>query len=217
MKPIFSQRRNAQGAGAIEVFAVIMMVVLLVGYMLPSLARKGVRVKRTVCQNNLKQIGIGFGFFAGDHGGKFPMQISTNEGGSKEFTNNVFEAWRHFAAASNQIANPKVLLFPNDLEKTNGPVDFPGFTNSLFLSYFIRGSASAEFTLSILLGDANLDVNGSRLPKAAESPVDAKYAWGQRHGAGSGNLLLSDSSMWVVRNQEMHKYVQRQFQKPRVP
>src|SRR5882672_11239589 len=63
------------------------------------------------CVNNLKQIGLGFRIWAGDNGGKFPFQISTNAGGTLELCSrdaNGFDrnSVAHFLVASNELSTP---------------------------------------------------------------------------------------------------------------
>jgi len=49
------------------------------------------KVQRIACLNNLKQIGLSYSAWAGDHNGKFPMDVSVTNGGVMELaaTGNV--------------------------------------------------------------------------------------------------------------------------------
>src|SRR5436190_387132 len=64
---------------------------------------------------------VAFHTFAHDHNDKFPMQASTNSGGTLEFVTaaekvggSFFFAFRHFQAVSNELLDPQLLVCPSD-------------------------------------------------------------------------------------------------------
>ena len=73
---------------------VIGIIGLLAALLLPVLAKAKARAKRIECLSNQHEIGLAAHLFANDHGGKFPVEVSTNDGGSLEI-----------AAAGNRILN----------------------------------------------------------------------------------------------------------------
>jgi len=80
------------------------------------------RITHVDCGNNLKQIALALRVWAGDHENKFPWNVSTNTGGTKELVGldqNGFDtnAWVHFQAMSNELETPKALVCPNDTSK----------------------------------------------------------------------------------------------------
>jgi hypothetical protein len=90
---------------------------------------------RIDCVNKLKQIGLGMRIYANDNQDKFPWELSTKDGGSREFIG-LGQTFRHFQAASDQIGSPKVLLCAKDTERTYATNGWPSFgTNNL--SYFV--------------------------------------------------------------------------------
>lgn len=74
------------------------------------------------CVNNLDQIGLAFRIWNGDHGGKYPFNVSTNAGGTLElcapdkdgFDNN---AYLHLQTLANELNSPKILICPLDHSK----------------------------------------------------------------------------------------------------
>jgi len=77
------------------------------------------KVQHITCVNNLKQIGIAFRIWEGDHDDQFPFNASTNVGGTRELCaigKDGFDAntWLHFQVMSNELNSPVVLICPQD-------------------------------------------------------------------------------------------------------
>src|SRR5258708_39066000 len=85
-----------------ELLVVNVITLVLVGLILPSMhpARKNRSIK---CVNNLKNVGLSFRIFATDNGDKFPMQLSTNQGGVAEFYLDPAATARVFKCLSNEL------------------------------------------------------------------------------------------------------------------
>ena len=92
---------------------------LLAAMLLPALARAKSRAQSIQCVNNLKQIGMAFHIWEGDHQKQFPFNVSTNQGGTMEFCrwgDDGFDqnAVRHFQVLSNELVTPKTLVCAAD-------------------------------------------------------------------------------------------------------
>ena len=55
--------------------------------------------------SHLKNVGLAFRIFATDNTNAFPFHISTNLGGTREWSGDPSQAWRHFDAISNQLSS----------------------------------------------------------------------------------------------------------------
>jgi prepilin-type N-terminal cleavage/methylation domain-containing protein len=178
----------------IELLVVIAIIAILAGLLLPALARAKAKAKRTVCINNLRQIGIGLRLWANDNEGKFPWAVPVDEGGSKDAPEWV----DHFRSCSNELATPKILVCPADKAKTvlDNWSFLAGQDN---VSYFVGLSAEESKPLTLLSGDGNVSggiqtLSEVRWENTAMSSLNTGWELGKCHD-DIGHFLQSDGSV----------------------
>src|ERR1035438_4000193 len=125
MKTINSGANNRKRFGftLIELLVVIATIAVLATLLLPALAQTSRRALRIQCFNNLKLINLSFHVWEGDYSGKFPMAVSTANGGAME---NIcsqsggnapagYGLTNVFCVMSNKLGTPKILHWPRDV------------------------------------------------------------------------------------------------------
>jgi len=196
------QPRKSRAFTLVELLVVIAIIGILAALLLPVLASSKKRAQRIECIADLKQLGTAFQIFAHDHDGKFPMQIPVEEGGSQEYARGAestgghgfFYSWRHFATLANELATPKLLVCPSDLERT--PADsFKTFQNSN-LSYAIGIGATYNEPSSVLATDRNL-TNGYEYSITMMTAI-RNLSWTRDMHHFKGNVLFSVSDVGAL-------------------
>ena len=140
MKPLVSCEKTA-ALTLVEVLVVIAVLFVLAALFLPSLARNKPQ-GRSMCINNLKQIGLAYVVWANDHNDKFPMQVSVTNWGAKELvlTEDVAGVFR---TMSNDLVTPKLLVCPSDKGRIAATNFAAGFS-AKNISYFVGLDAATN-------------------------------------------------------------------------
>ena len=175
MKNILKQKKAFT---LIELLVVIAIIAILAAMLLPALAAAKRKAQKINCVNNLKQIGLAFRIWEGDNSDKYPMALSSAQGGAKEyidelataatppavtFTPSAFYSVPYlFSVMSNELSTPKVLFCPSDTARqagTNfnaGASATTGSFNNTMVSYMVCGDAADAYPQMILSGDRNM-------------------------------------------------------------
>jgi type II secretory pathway pseudopilin PulG len=195
-KSFFSERRepSIMAFTLIELLVAIVVMALCVGILLPALMRAKPRAARTTYVNNLKQVGLSCRIFGNDHGDKYPVQVSTKEGGTLELVEGP-NAFRHFQAMANELSTPKILICPEDRQRTRAATNFAMDLNNSKLSYFFGLDATEADVRTILSGDRNL-TNGFPLQNGTLLlTTNQNLGWTKQIHVDAGNICLADGSV----------------------
>lgn len=180
----------------VELLTVIAIIGLLAALLLPALNSGKLEAKRVVCENNLQQMGLAFQMFAHEHNSKFPMQVSTSEGGALEFVQNGYQvtgqfyfSFRIFQTLSNELVTPDLLICPADTRLPAAKFSELQNTN---LSYFANVNADYFQPESILAGDRNLASNTFSNPSILHNGDGIQLRWTRELHEFKGNVLFAD-------------------------
>lgn len=178
----------------IELLMVVAILGILMIMLLPALSKAKGRSKQISCLSQLKQIGVGFISFAHEHGDRFPFQVPAKEGGTLELLqlarqtkDDVYYAYAHFQAISNEINEPKIFACPADFRT---PADTMREMRNENLSYLIAVNAEFAKPDSLLAADRHMRVDGNS-GSIQKITATSQPTWTSAGHEFKGNLLFA--------------------------
>lgn len=187
-------RTRNQAFTRTDLVVLLAIIALLMLIAIPILNKARHRAKAICCNCNLKQIGLGFRIWSGDHTNNYPMALSTNFGGSAEFISNG-ETFRHFQVMSNELSTPFVLVCPDDSREP--ATNFESSLSNTNLSYFVGIDANESNPQGILSGDCNI-TNGTPVIGGILSLTTNQLAGWTATRHRTGNIGMADGSVQQV-------------------
>jgi type II secretory pathway pseudopilin PulG len=179
----------------LELIILITMVLVLVALLLPGVVQRTQGPsKRSMCMQNLKNIGFALRIWAVDSS-CFPMALPTNahSGGTAEFLSIPASTFRHFQIISNELSKVEMLTCPADLRK---PGQSFGKLTETNISYFVGVDAEQTKGSLWLAGDRNLITNGFPFTNGLMIlQTNSVTGWDNRMHKGCGNVGLADGSV----------------------
>ena len=208
-----------------ELMVVLGVCVLLFLLLIPR--HTGNRAKATTinCVCNLKQVGLSFRIWGGDHGEKYPMLTAATNGGPFQqvaISGGTGAAYTYqiFQVLSNELGTPKIVLCPSDGDR-NFAKNFGGYFTALSnsaISYFVGKDTDETNPQQYLAGDRNIGVkpaNGwsgnnpdggvtgfspnsgatGSYRSLAAYAKDMRLQWTDKLHQAKGNVCLADGSV----------------------
>lgn len=200
-----TQAHEKSGATRRDVLIVLAAVFLMGLIFLASTRQRRDPNTRVNCIGNLKQIALASQLWAGDHGDKFPMQVPESQGGSLEGARAGHVA-PTFLLMSNELQSPKILVCVDDKDRYPLPKFFEELTERK-ISYFIALDAEYPAPGSVLAGDRNIEVVGSRepVPGLLTFTNSVYLRWTHLLHGGEGNVAYADGSVQQATTRDLQK------------
>jgi hypothetical protein len=116
-------------AGFVTGYCSVVATVLMLGIMLPALAKAKEKAEATTCVSHLKQIALGARLYALDHRETFPP---------------------NYLSMSNVLTSPKILVCPKDASRV-AATDWPGFSSAqVSYEYLLPNAKESEATRAVV-------------------------------------------------------------------
>ena len=193
MKPRWSKQRN-DALTLVEVLVVIAVLAILAMIFLPAPIHSGKSPQKIQCVSNLKQLGMAYLVWSGDHANVFPMLTSVTNGGTMELADGV-NVWKTFQVMSNELGTPRLLYCPTDSERDGYATNFCDGLKTR-ISYFVGLDADPRSPQCLTSGDDNFEIGGVPVKSGLlEFSTNTPISWTTARHNHSGNILLGDGSV----------------------
>ncbi len=177
---------KATGITKPEVLVIVALMILLGSILAVWLAKPKHRLSEMSCPAKLGRVGVAFSGYANEHGGSFPMALSTNAGGTREYADVGRDAYKHFQVFSNVMVLCEFLVCPQDSRTV--AINWASMSNSN-VSYFVGIDANSRRPDSILAGDRNVTTSSSSVVR-----LESCQSWIETIGlhGSNGYVLFAD-------------------------
>lgn len=186
-----AQPHQSHAFTLIEILVVVAMIAILVGFVLPLLARRHPPNGRIKCVNNLKNVGLAFRIYATDNNDRFPWEIPGKQG--DVHINYLSDPTEYLRILSNELSTPKIVICPRDTRRE--ATNWINFSRSN-ISYFVSPDASESLPQAFLAGDRNItNINGRLRPGLRAISTNQPIGWDNTTHTNQGNICMGDGSV----------------------
>lgn len=181
-----NRSRPSLGFTLIELLVVISIIALLAAILFPVFSRARENARRSTCQSNMKQIGLGFQQYVQDYDERFPMrqfayQMPVSSGASDGAT------WDYVLQP--YLKSSQILTCPSD--------DTPSVDTSALLGY--SGNGKRSYALPNYIGNVSGGLRLPQIPSASltllsverDSTAVSIATWHYSYDANSMNSATS--------------------------
>ena len=109
-----SNLRKSKGFTLIELLVVIAIIAILAAILFPVFGRARENARRSSCQSNLKQIGLGLAQYTQDYDERYPMIYSYNSTTPKQGWDGQIEPYLGIKVTASTTASAQIFVCPSD-------------------------------------------------------------------------------------------------------
>ncbi|HRY50864.1 MAG TPA: type II secretion system protein [Candidatus Paceibacterota bacterium] len=190
----------------VEVTVLVATLSILALWGFPALVQAKDKQRRIRCVSHLKQIGLSFRLFATDHQERFPMKVTTNQGGSFEHIM-LGDVYWHYRVMSNELGTSKILQCPDD--KPEKATVFTTLTNNSQVSYFVGLDAEENSPELLLCGDHHISGLIPSSNRVFLLETTRTIGWSGKLHRGLGQVALGDGSVQQTTSDLLRSCVSR--------
>ena len=199
-----SRHFTQTGFTFVALLVILAVLALLAAMLLPALAAAKNKSMRIQCVNNLKECGLAFRIWEGDHNDEYPMEVPMAKGGTKKFDTST-DSFRHFKVMSNELSTPKILICPADTRTVAD--NFVNLKNQS-VSYLVSLDVSETIPQMFLDGDRNLTSDDQPETGILKLVPGQRLSWTPSIHVNQGNIGLADGSVQQFSNSGLHRALQ---------
>jgi prepilin-type N-terminal cleavage/methylation domain-containing protein len=202
---VIAAKKSQHAFSMLELLAVLAIMAVLVGLLMPALANARGKARRGTCNGHMKNVGLAVRIFATDHDNLYPWEsdraTGTNRTGFPDLNGLAPEnqVLRVFLSLSNELSTPKIVACPADTRKAIKIDQYPENWRAVTtdnISYFLAFTAREKHLQSFMSGDRNMVADGQVLSGRSQLTETTKVAWDEKTiHRGHGEICLADGSV----------------------
>ena len=116
--------RNFSGFTLIELLVVIAIIAILAAILFPVFARARENARRSSCQSNMKQIGLGIAQYTQDYDERYPMIYSYSSPTPKTAWDGQIDAYLGIKVTATTTGSAQIFLCPSDSLAIDSSVNY---------------------------------------------------------------------------------------------
>lgn len=189
-----------------ELVALVVVLGVLAGLLLPSIAESRAKSMRISCVGRLKNIGLSYRIWSSNVP-DFPFHRWNERRELEPATNDVI--W-NFTVISNELATPEILVCPADRERMRWAAPAHWNLGASNISYFVNVLAHEADPEVPMTGDSNLLLDGAPIRTGyVKVGMQRRIEFdGTRH-VRQGNVGLADGSVMQMSNERLAEYLRK--------